>query len=542
VPDSSIVRFRKVVGVALAHLEERREEINDLNVFPVADGDTGDNMALTMRHVLDELDKLEQQGNGDPRRPEIVREVARAALMGARGNSGVILSQIVRGAAEKVATPPGRLIDPELIEAALTNAADRAYASVREPAEGTMLTVIRTMADAVAERRAQWQEQRLSPEATADEQNAMLAEMMAAALFAGEEAVRHTPEQLDVLAEAGVVDAGALGLVVIIRGMVAGLAGEQVQLPEIPHYAAARLDQVHHADSEFRFCTNFIVTGDGLDGGSFVSGLEELGDSVLVVGDESTIKVHVHTDDPEAAKALFETAGKVTHEDIADMHEQVAGQRERLGTGRCGVVAVASGDGMRSLFRGLGAVVVDGGPTLNPPTKDLLAAIESCPAEEVVLLPNSSNVRMAAEEAARLVEDRKVVVVPSENQQAALAALVEFDPADDAEANAGRLRSGLEAIRVGAVAPAARDDAEGRFRQGDSVGFAEGELVAWGGAGSTLIETVAALVDGAEIVTVIEGAEAPVPLADLQLDLPNGAELELHSGGTANYSWLIAAQ
>jgi DAK2 domain fusion protein YloV len=542
VPDSSIVRFRKVVGVALAHLEERREEINDLNVFPVADGDTGDNMALTMRHVLDELDKLEQQGNGDPRRPEIVREVARAALMGARGNSGVILSQIVRGAAEKVATPPGRLIDPELIEAALTNAADRAYASVREPAEGTMLTVIRTMADAVAERRAQWQEQRLSPEATADEQNAMLAEMMAAALFAGEEAVRHTPEQLDVLAEAGVVDAGALGLVVIIRGMVAGLAGEQVQLPEIPHYAAARLDQVHHADSEFRFCTNFIVTGDGLDGGSFVSGLEELGDSVLVVGDESTIKVHVHTDDPEAAKALFETAGKVTHEDIADMHEQVAGQRERLGTGRCGVVAVASGDGMRSLFRGLGAVVVDGGPTLNPPTKDLLAAIESCPAEEVVLLPNSSNVRMAAEEAARLVEDRKVVVVPSENQQAALAALVEFDPADDAEANAGRLRSGLEAIRVGAVAPAARDDAEGRFRQGDSVGFADGELVAWGGAGSTLIETVAALVDGAEIVTVIEGAEAPVPLADLQLDLPNGAELELHSGGTANYSWLIAAQ
>jgi DAK2 domain fusion protein YloV len=542
VSDPSLVRFRVAIQGALAHLESRRQEINDLNVFPVADGDTGDNMALTMRHVLDELDKLEQQGNGDPRRPEIVREVARAALMGARGNSGVILSQIVRGAAEKVATPPGRLIDPELIEAALTNAADRAYASVREPAEGTMLTVIRTMADAVAERRAQWQEQRLSPEATADEQNAMLAEMMAAALFAGEEAVRHTPEQLDVLAEAGVVDAGALGLVVIIRGMVAGLAGEQVQLPEIPHYAAARLDQVHHADSEFRFCTNFIVTGDGLDGGSFVSGLEELGDSVLVVGDESTIKVHVHTDDPEAAKALFETAGKVTHEDIADMHEQVAGQRERLGTGRCGVVAVASGDGMRSLFRGLGAVVVDGGPTLNPPTKDLLAAIESCPAEEVVLLPNSSNVRMAAEEAARLVEDRKVVVVPSENQQAALAALVEFDPADDAEANAGRLRSGLEAIRVGAVAPAARDDAEGRFRQGDSVGFADGELVAWGGAGSTLIETVAALVDGAEIVTVIEGAEAPVPLADLQLDLPNGAELELHSGGTANYSWLIAAQ
>ncbi len=543
-PDSSIVRFRHVVGVALAHLEERRTEINDLNVFPVADGDTGDNMALTMRHVLDELDKLERSADGDPRRPEIVREVARAALMGARGNSGVILSQIVRGAAEKVATPPGRLIDPGLIEAALTNAADRAYASVREPAEGTMLTVIRAMADAVAERRAQWQGERLDAEASAEEQNALLAEMLAAALFAGEEAVRHTPEQLAVLAEAGVVDAGALGLVVIIRGMIAGLAGEQVQLPEIPHYAAARLDQVHHADSAFRYCTNFIVTGDGLAGDSFVAGLEQLGDSVLVVGDQATLKVHVHTDDPDAAKALFAGVGAVTREDIADMHEQVADQRARLGAGKAGVVAVASGEGMRGLFEGLGALVVDGGPTLNPPTKDLLAGIDSCLADEVLVLPNSSNVLMAAEEAARLAakSGRKVVVVASESQQAALAALVEFEPEQGAEANAERLEQGLGSISVGAVAPAARDDADGRFRRGDSVGFADGELVAWGGAGSTLIETVAALADGAEIVTVIEGAEAPVTLAELELELEDGTELELHSGGTPNYSWLIAAQ
>ena len=544
VSDSSIVRFRHVVGVALAHLEARREEINDLNVFPVADGDTGDNMALTMRHVLDELDELERNGDGDPRRPEIVREVARAALMGARGNSGVILSQIVRGAAEKVATPPGRLIDPGLIEAALTNASEAAYASVRDPAEGTMLSVIRAMAEAVAERRGQWLGERLDPEATAEEQNALLAEMLATALFAGEEAVRHTPEQLAVLAEAGVVDAGALGLVVIIRGMIAGLAGEEVQLPEIPHYAAARLDQVHHEDSAYRFCTNFMVTGDELDGDSYVSALEALGDSVLVVGDEATLKVHIHTDDPDAAKAIFATAGLVTREDIADMHEQVAGQRAKLASGRSGVVAVASGDGMRSLFEGLGALVVDGGPTLNPPTKDLLAGIDACVADEVIVLPNSSNVRMAAEEAARLAarDGREVLVVASESQQGALAALVEFDPAEAARANAERLESGLEEIRVGAVAPAARDDGEGRFRRGDSVGFADGRLVAWGGAGSTLVETIAALADNAEIVTVIEGAEAPVALDDLALELDNGIELELQRGGTANYSWLIAVQ
>jgi DAK2 domain fusion protein YloV len=535
-----------VVGVALSHLEERREEINDLNVFPVADGDTGDNMALTMRHVLDQLDTLEQRSNGDPRRPEIVREVARAALMGARGNSGVILSQIVRGAAEKVATPPGRLIDPELIEAALTNAADRAYASVRDPAEGTMLTVIRSMAHAVAERRAQWQRERLDPEATAEEQNALLAEMLATALFAGEEAVRRTQEQLKVLTDAGVVDAGALGLVVIIRGMVAGLAGEQAQLPEIPHYAAARLDQVHHVDSAFRFCTNFIVTGEGLEGDSFVDSLEALGDSVLVVGDASTIKIHVHTDDPEEAKALFTDVGQVSQEDIADMHEQVAGQLARLGTGVTGVVAVAGGDGMKSMFKSLGATVVDGGPTLNPSTQDLLAAIESCPGKQVILLPNSRNVIMAAEEAARLAgkEGRTVVVVGSVAQQAALAALVELDSSDDAAANAERLEAGLAEIRTGAIAPAARDDAEGRFVSGDAVGFAGDEIVAWGGLGSTLVETVRVLAEGAEIVTVIDGAEAPPGLSveELLADL-DGAELEHHSGGgTASYAWLLAVQ
>jgi uncharacterized protein len=542
VPDSAIVRFRQVVGVALAHLEARRQEINDLNVFPVADGDTGDNMALTMRYVLDELDDLQLRSNGNAPRPEVVRAVARAALMGARGNSGVILSQIVRGAAERVATPPGRLIDPELIEAALTNAADRAYLSVREPAEGTMLTVIRAMAEAVSARRAQWLSERLDPDATDAEQNALLAEMLATALFAGEEALRHTPEQLDVLREAGVdADAGALGLVVIMRGLVSGLAGERVRLPEIPHYAAARLDQVHHADSRYRWCTNFIVTGEGLDGDSFVEALERLGDSVLVVGDEATLKVHVHTDDHEAARALFIGAGEIQKVDIADMHEQVAEQRARLTGASSGVVAVATGDGMRALFEELGALVVDGGPTLNPPTKDLLAAIERCAAPEVIVLPNSRNVTMAAEEAARLA-DKAVIVVPSEAQQAALAALVEFEPSQGAEANAERLRSALETVRTGAVAPAARDDAEGRFRRGDEVGFADGEIVAWGGAGSTLVDTVAALAEGAEIVTVIAGAEAPIPLEVLDLSLPDGAELELHRGDTANYSWLIAVQ
>ena len=541
-PDPSIERFRAVVSVAYAHLEERRQEINDLNVFPVADGDTGDNMALTLRHVIDELDRLEQASvDGNPERPEIVRAVARAALMGARGNSGVILSQIVRGAAEKLATPPGRLIDPELIEAALANAADAAWASVREPAEGTMLTVARAMADAVRERRANWNSHHLETEATDDEQNALLAEMLAAALFAGEEALRHTPEQLEVLAEAGVVDAGALGLVVIVRGALAALAGETVNLPEIEYFAPARLSDVHHAESQYRYCINFMVLGEGLAATAQVPQLEEIGDSVLVVGDEATLKVHVHADDPGAVRAIFDGVGAIEREDVADMRQQIADREERLRETRTCVVAVVSGAGMLRLFEGLGAHVIDGGPTMNPSTNDILSGIEHAGASEVVVLPNSKNVLMAAEEAARLSE-LEVKVVPSVSQQAALAALVEHDPGASAKDNAARLAAALAATRVGGVAPAAKDDVEGRFVRGDAVGFEGDEVVAWGGAGSTLAATVARLADGAEIVSVIEGERPPIPLADLDLDLPEGVELELHRGGQPSWYWLIASQ
>jgi len=541
-PDPSIERFRAVVSVAYAHLSERRQEINDLNVFPVADGDTGDNMALTLRHVIEELDRLERASvDGDPTRPEIVRAVARAALMGARGNSGVILSQIVRGAAEKLATPPGRLIDPELIEAALANASDAAWASVREPAEGTMLTVARAMADAVKERRANWNSHHLDTEATTEEQNALLAEMLAAALFAGEEALRHTPEQLQVLADAGVVDAGALGLVVIVRGALAALAGESVTLPEIEHFAPARLSDVHHAESQYRYCINFIVLGEGLSTAAQVPKLEEVGDSVLVVGDEATLKVHVHADDPEDVRAIFNGVGSIEREDIADMHEQIAEREARLSQTTTCVVAVVSGAGMRRLFEGLGAHVIDGGPTMNPSTNDIILGIEAAGTDEVVVMPNSKNVVMAAEEAARLSE-RHVEVVPSLSQQGALAALVEHDPSASAMDAAARLSDALSHVRVGGVAPAAKDDLNGRFVRGDTVGFEDEDVIAWGGTGSTLAATVARLAEGAEVVTVIEGEMPPIALGELDLSLPDGVELEIHRGGQPSWYWLIAAQ
>src|SRR5437868_2881902 len=258
--DPSIARFRRVISSAYASLEARRQEVNDLNVFPVADGDTGDNMAMTMRAVMEELDRFDKLDVDRVDRTELVQALARAALMGARGNSGVILSQIVSGA----------------------------------------------------------------------QQDAVLAEVLERAIEEGERAVARTPEQLDVLRESGVVDAGGHGLVLILAGVVAALRGDD-EMPEISHYDAPRRSLPHHEDSRYRYCTNFIVSGRGLENREYLPRLEKLGDSVLVVGDDVTLKVHVHTDEPEAAVTVFDGVGEVTNLDVADMREQMAERDARLG-------------------------------------------------------------------------------------------------------------------------------------------------------------------------------------------------------------------
>jgi uncharacterized protein len=541
--DPSIERFRRVVEAACRHLDARRQEVNDLNVFPVADGDTGDNMALTMRAVVDELDRLDGLKLDEIGREEIVQAVARAALMGARGNSGVILSQVVRGAAEELVSRPGELVDPVLVAAAFASAADAAYASVRDPAEGTMLTVIREMAHAVAQELAHMETPRLDHGASDSAQDALLAEVLERATRAGEEAVERTTEQLDVLSKAGVVDAGAYGVVLILSGVVAGLRRDADALPELAHHEPARATRPHHADSRFRYCTNFIVTGSGLEPRVFVPRLEEIGDSVLVVGDEATMKVHVHTDEPDVAVALFEETGTVQRLDVGDMREQIAARDARMAveSNRTGVVAVVSGEGMRVMYEELGAHVVDGGPTLNPSTYELLAGIHEVAAEEVLVFPNSPNVVLAAQRAADLSE-KPGRVVDCTSPQAGLVAIVELAAERPVDENAARLHGALAGIRTGAVAPAARDDADGRFVRGDAVGFVGDEIVAWGGAGSTLAATIDALGGGAEIVTVIEGAQAPIPLSELPGRVPEGVELEMHRGGQPHWWWLLAAQ
>ncbi|MGN6254065.1 MAG: DAK2 domain-containing protein [Solirubrobacterales bacterium] len=543
-PDPSIARFRRVISSAYASLEARRQEVNDLNVFPVADGDTGDNMAMTLRAVMEELDRLDGQSVDEMGRTELVQALARAALMGARGNSGVILSQIVRGAAEELASRSGELVDPILVAGAFARAADAAYESVREPAEGTRLTVFREMAHSLARQLAHLSadQQRLGREASEAEQDAVLAHVLERAIEDGERAVARTPELLVLLRVTGVFYAGGHGLVLILAGVVAGLRGDGAELPEVQHHEPPRRSLPHHEDSRYRYCTNFIVSGSGLSNREYLPRLEGLGDSVLVVGDDATLKVHVHTDEPEAAVAVFDGVGEVANLDVADMREQVAERDARLGAAaRTGVVAVAAGDGLQRLFGELGAHVVPGGETLNPSTYELLAGIHSVPSEEVLVLPSSSNVVMAAERACELSE-KPARVVPATSQQASLLALVELDPEGSLEENAARLEEALGGVGIGGVAPAARDDAQGRFRKGDAVGFVDGEIVAHGGAGSTLDETLRHLAAGAEIVTVIAGEGAPIALEEIDTHVPDGVEVETHEGGQPSWWWLLAAQ
>jgi DAK2 domain fusion protein YloV len=546
VPDESLVRFRRVVAASLAELESRRGEVNDLNVFPVADGDTGDNMAMTMRAVLDELDRMNGQLIDEIGRDKIVTGVARAALLGARGNSGVILSQIVRGAAEELASRQGELVDPVLVSAALARAADAAYDSVREPAEGTMLSAVRAMARRVAHDLAHMDRRRLGPDATPEEQDELLAEVLENALAAAKEAVERGPEQLAVLREAGVVDAGAYGLTVIVAGCLAALRGDLEPALEHQQVPERSLHLPQHESSSYRYCTNFAVTGEGLHGGAFVPLLEELGDSVLVVGDEGTLRVHVHTDQPESAVELFEAVGQVSRFDVADMREQIAERAARLDgdpTSRaaCAVVAVASGPGLRRLYEELGVYVIDGGATMNPSTYELLAGIHAAHGAEVLVLPNSANVLMAAERAAELSE-KPASVVPTTAPQEGLAALLAFDPAHDVGLNSRAVADAASALRLGGVAPAARDDAQGRFKEGDAVGYVEGELRAWGDPGDTLAATLAGLADDAELVTCVAGDSPPLSRESVEALRPEHVEFEYHDGGQPAWWWLLCAE
>ena len=542
--DASLLRIRTVLDAGLAALEARREEVNELNVFPVADGDTGDNMVLTLRAVLDELDRLAAaSADYAVGRDQIVASVARAALLGARGTSGVILSQLIRGAAEELASRPGELVDPVLISAALARAVDQAYGSVRAPVEGTILTVVREMGVQVASDLARVRDARLPSEATPELQNAVIAAVLERALKAGETSLRRGPDLLPALRAAGVVDAGGYALTLVVAGILGVLRGGAPV--SIEHQATARVTRPQHSSTPYRYCAIFAAPDTDLTQRLFVAALERPGDSVLIVGDRSTLKVHVHTDDPDAATALFAAAGTVSHLDVADMRAQVERRDERLARDAqapvSDAVAVATGAGMRSLFESLGVRALEAGPALAPSTADLLAAIHATRSEQVVVLPNSSAALTAARTAAEL-SDKTVRVVPSLSPQAGLAAAVTLDPSLGAEQNALAMSNALEHVRTGAVGAALLDDAQGRFRAGDAVGFVEDEIVAWGKPREALREVLEQLAHDAELITCLRGAGAPLDDGTVEALAHGDVEFELSDGGQLGHWWLLAAE
>jgi hypothetical protein len=525
---SDLETLRELARGALASLELSRQRIDDLNVYPVPDGDTGTNLALTTRGIVDALDATSATD-----RPTAAREVTRAALMSARGNSGVILSQIVRGAAEVLGT--AQTIDSAAVARAFRGASDEAYRAVRKPVEGTMLTVIRELADAAEE------SEEVAP-----------AELLKRLVERGDEAVARTPGQLEVLREAGVVDAGGAGLVELVRGLAATASGEP--LAEPPALDEPALGSVHQEPSRFRYCTTFVVEGDGLDAQALETELEQLGDSLLVVGDPEALKIHVHTDDPGAALSLGTGVGTIEGVEIADMRRQTEQREQRLlsalpgGASRSGVVAVVAGEGNHRLFEALGAErVIEGGQTMNPSTADLLEAVDAVAADEVVLLPNNKNVVMAADQASR-VAGKPVHVVPTESIPAGLTALVAFNAERSAEENAAAMSEAARHIATGEVTVASRDaTVDGvQVRAGNYLALLDGSAVAAGPSFDEVTRAVLErlLAEPRDVLTVITGEGAPPlngVLDEVAAQHPE-LELDVHDGGQPHYPVLLSAE
>jgi len=525
---------RHLARSALRNLEAHRRRIDDLNVYPVPDGDTGTNLVLTLRSIVEALD-----ASTAPTSDAVAKDVTRAALMGARGNSGVIFSQVVRGFVEVLGEHEA--VSASLLSKAFRGASDTAYRAVKRPVEGTMLTVIREMAEE-SERK--------------EHRGARPNELLEAVLARGEDALARTPEMLDILRNAGVVDAGGAGLVEIARGMVYGATGKE--LPDVPVEAESLgFDAIHQELSDYRYCTVFVVEGEELDKETLEDQLEEIGDSLLVVGDSSALKVHVHTDDPGRALTLGTALGVVEGVEIANMHVQTAQREERLlesapapiATLETGLVAVCPGRGNRRLFESLGATrVLEGGQSMNPSAADILEAIETVPTDTVLVLPNNSNVVLTAEQAAALSE-KTVRVIPSKSVQAGFAAMSRFLPTSSPEENEEAMLEELAAAVTGEITVASRDATiDGvDIREGAFLGLVDDLAVTSGPDLDAVVHEVVdrVLAGGQTFLTILTGEDAP-PLDGLLSALeerhPNLEALDVHEGGQPHYPLLVVAQ
>ncbi len=531
--------FKRALLGSLTWLSNNHEEVNRLNVFPVPDGDTGTNMLLTLQSAVEDI----KESNA-AEVSKIAKLASHGSLMGARGNSGVILSQIFRGFARAVEGKTS--LTPAELAAALEEAANAAYRAVNKPTEGTILTVAREAGRAAA--------------AAASSPDAGVPQVIAAAAAGARAAVLKTPSQLQILRDAGVVDAGGFGLQLILEGMLKtveesepAFAITETRRPSIP----ASQVNMELPEGGWGYCTEFLIEGTDLDTDIIRKQIESLGNSVLVVGEPELVKVHVHTDDPTGVINLAGNYGKLLKLNVGDMSTQhkriIESQSPATKATRpngVGVVAVVAGKGLVDIFRGLGVdFIVEGGQIMNPSTQDMLMAIESVPYSEVILLPNNRNVVPAAKQVVGLTK-KKVHVVETHSVPQGIAALVAFRPERSGAENIAAMRAEADRVQTIEVTHAVRDTRSNglRVHKGDVIGLINDKLEFAGADYPEVVKKALGKLgpDSYELVTVYRGQQASDDeLAQLESEIRSNyprLEVEVQQGDQQHYPFILSVE
>ncbi len=535
--DAKMLQEMFVAGAKL--LEDKKEMVNELNVFPVPDGDTGTNMSLTILAAAKEVEQV------DPTSVQVIASAAASgSLRGARGNSGVILSQLIRGFAKGIADQE---VDTVVLANAFQQGVDIAYKAVMKPKEGTILTVAREVAAKAMQ---------VSLEVTD------LLEFAEIVLKHGYEVLNKTPDMLPVLKEAGVVDAGGQGLLFILEGAAKVISGDikiaiQKPIQTKPNTAFSALQNFNTEDITFGYCTEFIVARDAsrtYDEEATKNYLDGIGDSIVVVSDEAYIKVHVHTDNPGLAIERGLAFGSLTNIKIENMREQHSTILDEQPTqepkAAIAFVSIAAGSGIAEIMKSLGVtVVLEGGQTMNPSTEDICEAIERAHAEQVIILPNNKNIILAAEQAAQITEDCKVYVVPSKTMPQGITAMVNYDNGTDATAVVEMMNEAIATVETAQITIAVRDTTiDGQqITEGEYLGILENNIVVHN---PSLEETFKQLLEKmneeAEIITVYYGEDITEDQAATYAGYAEAifeeADVELHKGNQPVYYFMISAE
>ena len=533
--------LREMFATATTWLEKSVPDIDALNVFPVPDGDCGTNMLLTMRSTIEEAYQAPDRSAS-----AVAQAMARGALMGARGNSGVILSQIWRGLAQGLAKKES-FTGSDLADA-LLQASTMAYKALSNPVEGTILTVVREAASAA--------------QAQASSGNGDLISVMEATVNAANESVANTPSLLPVLREAGVVDAGGQGLYTILEGALRYLRGETEQMQfRKPQMIASNIPLVtrlpHMVPAEevpYGYCTNLVIKGEGLNPDKLRRRLGKKGQSLIVAGDESTLRIHIHTYDPGSIIHYAASLGTLHEISILNMDEQYQDflkmQKERMPAVDIAVVAVVSGDGLSDIFTSLGvAAIVPGGQTMNPSTKDLLQAAELVVSDKVIILPNNKNVVLTAEQVQSLTT-KVIKVVPTETTPQGVAALLAFDYEADLETNAQLMTEAKSAIKTIEITRAVRSTQLNglTIKKKQAIGLLDGDLLAVGNNTTDVLNKMLTKLDlnKAEIITIYYGAdtelaEAEQVSASIREQYPQ-LQVDVVRGGQPHYNYIVSIE